>query len=96
MSNMTQLIEKLRAKITAHNTALAVVDYSKAEIEELEETLGNLCEKMLIGIAFKYGKDSHEYEMAGGVRTSERIRKSRITRFKAVAEKKSSESVETV
>ncbi len=28
---------------------------------------------MLIGVAFKYGKDSIEYEMAGGVRKSDRV-----------------------
>lgn len=90
MKNLTQLIEELRNQIDGHNTALTVVDSSKARIEELEQSLGILSEKMLIGIAFKYGKDSHEYEMAGGVRKSERIRKSRATRLKTAAQKASS------
>lgn len=74
LQNMTQLIEQLRTKIDAYNTALAVIDSSKTEITELEKNLGELSEKMLIGVAFKYGKDSREYEMAGGVRKSERVR----------------------
>jgi hypothetical protein len=41
---------------------------------------------MLIGVAFKYGKDSREYEMAGGVRKSERVRRSSVNRLKAGAE----------
>ncbi len=90
LKNLTQLIEQLRNQIDDHNTALTVVDSSKAKIEELEQSLGILSEKMLIGIAFKYGKDSHEYEMAGGVRKSERIRKSRATRLKTAAQKASS------
>ncbi|NEU77073.1 hypothetical protein PI95_032385 [Hassallia byssoidea VB512170] len=90
LKNLTQLIEELRNQIDGHNTALTVVDSSKAKIEELEQSLGILSEKMLIGIAFKYGKDSHEYEMAGGVRKSERIRKSRATRLKTAAQKASS------
>jgi hypothetical protein len=39
---------------------------------------------MLTGVACKYGKDSSEYEMAGGVRKSDRIRKSTVTRLKSV------------
>ena len=48
-----------------------------------------------MGIGFKYGKDSREYEMAGGVRKSERIRKSRATRLKTIAQKASSQSIQT-
>jgi hypothetical protein len=32
---------------------------------------------MLIAVAAKYGKDSYEYEMAGGIRKSERKRPTR-------------------
>jgi HAMP domain-containing protein len=84
LQNMTQLIEELRTKIDAYNTALVMIDSSKTEITELEKNLGELSEKMLIGVAFKYGKDSREYEMAGGVRKSERVRRSSVNRLKAV------------
>jgi uncharacterized coiled-coil DUF342 family protein len=83
LQNMTQLIEQCRTRIENYNTALAVIDSSKTEMKELEKKLGDLSEKMLIAVAFKYGKDSIEYEMAGGVRKSDRIRKSRTTRLKA-------------
>jgi hypothetical protein len=95
LTKLTQLIEELRAKIDAHNTAVSAVDSCKTQIEQLEKSLGNLCEKLLIGVAFKYGKDSREYEMAGGVRTSERIRKSRATRLKTLA-RKASNNAKTV
>ncbi|WP_442946700.1 hypothetical protein [Nostoc sp. 'Peltigera membranacea cyanobiont' N6] len=90
LKSLTELIEQLRTKLEAHNTSLSTIDSSKVEIEELEQTLGTFSEKMLMGIGFKYGKDSREYEMAGGVRKSERIRKSRATRLKTVAQKASS------
>ncbi len=45
---------------------------------------------MLIGIAFKYGKDSREYGMAGGVRKSERLRRSTVSRLKAKGDTSSS------
>ena len=95
LKSLTQLIEQLRNKIEAHNTALSTIDSSKVEIEELEQILSTFSEKMLMGIGFKYGKDSREYEMAGGVRKSERIRKSRATRLKTVAQKASSQSIQT-
>jgi hypothetical protein len=95
LKNLTQLIEQLRAKIDAYNTALAVIDSSQAEIEELEKSLSNLSEMMLTGVGFKYGKDSHEYEMAGGVRTSERVRRIRVGRLKANVEGVSSENNQT-
>ncbi|WP_392531537.1 hypothetical protein [Nostoc sp. C117] len=46
-------------------------------------------------VAIKYGKDSAEYEMAGGVRSSDRIRKIRATRLKNVAEQASDKNGKT-
>ncbi|NDJ25251.1 hypothetical protein GS682_27145 [Nostoc sp. B(2019)] len=86
LQNMTQLIEQYRTKIDAYNTALAVIDSSKTEMDELDKTLNDLTEKMLIGVAFKYGKDSREYAMAGAVRKSDRIRKISASRLKVDAE----------
>lgn len=95
LQNMTQLIELLRTKIDAYNTALAVIDSSKTEITQLEKNLGELSEKMLIAVAFKYGKDSREYEMAGGVRKSERVRRSSVTRLKAAGAETSAQKSQT-
>ncbi|MBE9207564.1 hypothetical protein IQ244_13740 [Nostoc sp. LEGE 06077] len=86
LENMQQQIAQLTAKIDTHNTALAVLDASRTDIEQLEKNLSTLCEKMLLGVAFKYGNDSSEYEMAGGVRKSDRIRKSTVTRLKSTSQ----------
>ena len=75
--------------------ALSVIDSSKTEIDQLEKNLSELAERMLIGIAFKYGKDSREYEMAGGVRKSERIRRSRMNRLRTNTEVASGENAKT-
>ncbi|MEH2356554.1 hypothetical protein [Nostoc sp.] len=88
-------IDQLRGKIDVYNTALSVVDSSKTEIEEMEKNLSQLSEKMLMVVAIKYGKDSREYEMAGGVRYSDRIRKIRSSRLKNVAEQASDENAKT-
>ncbi|MEH1870628.1 hypothetical protein [Nostoc sp.] len=95
LQNMTQLIEQYRRKIDAYNTALAVIDSSRTEMDELDKTLNDLAEKMLIGVAFKYGKDSREYEMAGAVRKSDRIRKSTATRLKTTPKEAASENAKT-
>jgi hypothetical protein len=86
LRTMMDLIEKLRSRIDAYNTALAVVDSSKSEIADLERRLNQFSEKMMIGIAFTYGNDSAEYEMAGGVKKSDRVRRSIATRLKSKAE----------
>jgi hypothetical protein len=81
--NMSVQIERLRNHIEDYNRALAFLDSSKKQIDELEKNLGDLSDRMLTGVAFKYGKDSREYEMAGGTRKSDRIRKSSTARIKA-------------
>jgi ABC-type hemin transport system substrate-binding protein len=95
LEKLIESIEQLRNKLDVYNTALSVVDSSKTEIEEMEKNLSQLSEKMLMVVAIKYGKDSREYEMAGGVRNSERIRKIRSSRLKNVAEQALDENTKT-
>jgi hypothetical protein len=94
LQNLTQQIEQLRAKLDTYNTALAVIDASKTDIDLLEKSLSALCERLLLAVAVKYGKDSQEYVMAGGVRKSDRIRKSTATRLKASPEEAPTENVQ--
>ncbi|MEH2320738.1 hypothetical protein [Nostoc sp.] len=95
LEKMIESIDLLRNKLDVYNTALSVVDSSKTEIEEMEKNLSQLSEKMLMVVAIKYGKDSREYEMAGGVRNSDRIRKIRSSRLKNVAEQALDENAKT-
>ncbi|MEH2260914.1 hypothetical protein [Nostoc sp.] len=95
LQNLSQAIEQLRTMLDAYNIALTVIDSSKTKIDTMEKTLSNLTDKMVRGVAFKYGKDSSEYEMAGGVRDSERVRKSRLSRLKAVVGEASNENPKT-
>jgi predicted nucleic acid-binding Zn-ribbon protein len=94
LDKMLSTIEHLRKKVEVYNTALSVVDSSRGEIEELEKDLSQLSEKMLMVVAIKYGKDSREYEMAGGVRNSDRARKIRASRLKSATEKAAEDTVE--
>ncbi|MBD2560755.1 MULTISPECIES: hypothetical protein [Nostoc] len=96
LQNLTKSIEDLRTMLDAYNIALAMIDSSKTKIDEMEKTLNNLTDKMVMGVAFKYGKNSSEYEMAGGIRDSERIRKSRLSRLKASVGEVTVENSKTV
>jgi hypothetical protein len=67
-------INDLRLKISAYNTALSNVDELHTQITDADRDLADYSEKMLLGVAVKYGKNSYEYEKAGGVRKSDRKR----------------------
>ena len=70
-------IDNLRQKLSAYNTALSSLDALHNQMIEAERSLAEYSEQMLLGVAVKFGKDSHEYEMAGGVRKSDRKRPTR-------------------
>ncbi|WP_341527074.1 hypothetical protein WKK05_31860 [Nostoc sp. UHCC 0302] len=95
LEKLIESMEQLRNKLDVHNSALAIVDSSLTEVEEMEKKLKELSEKMLMVVAIKHGKDSAEYEMAGGVRNSDRIRKMRSSRLKNVAEQASEKNAKT-
>jgi hypothetical protein len=73
----TQAIDKLDSTLHKYNRMLSEIDQVREQIRETETDLRNLSEHMLIGVAAKYGKDSQEYVMAGGIRKSQRRRPTR-------------------
>ncbi|WP_335337757.1 hypothetical protein [Nostoc piscinale] len=78
-----------------YNSALAIIDSSKQKLDEMEKTLKQVSDKMVTGVGFKYGKNSNEYELAGGIKESERVRKSRLTRLKSNPDKTSNDNTVT-
>lgn len=75
-----QAINELRAKQQKYNVLLSNVDNLYNEMLADERALGEMSEHMLSGVKVKFGRDSFEYEMAGGVRHSERKRPQRETK----------------
>jgi len=59
-------------KLAAYNQALAAIDEQYNTLLADEKTLSGLSERMLAGVGARFGKDSSQYEQAGGVRKSER------------------------
>lgn len=74
VQSFSEVIEDTRQQLEAYNTALSTVDQTRNIVAENEKILAELCERMLAGVASKYGKNSDEYQMAGGVRKSDRKR----------------------
>ncbi|NJO17342.1 MAG: hypothetical protein HC877_16845 [Thioploca sp.] len=67
-------IVKAQSLLDAYNTLLSQADGALNAFVIAEKNLKDLSERMLSGVGVKFGKDSAQYEMAGGVRKSERKR----------------------
>ncbi|MEH2047541.1 hypothetical protein [Nostoc sp.] len=66
------LIETMRTKENAYNSALSSLDKLYREMLETEGKLGDMTEHMLMAVGTRYGKSSVEYGMAGGVPENQR------------------------
>ncbi|MBE9010873.1 hypothetical protein IQ250_11710 [Pseudanabaenaceae cyanobacterium LEGE 13415] len=60
------LTEKARIALETYNTLLSKVDEARSNLETTEKALSEMSERMLSGVATKYGKASIEYSKAGG------------------------------
>jgi hypothetical protein len=81
VANYETKVNLLRTKLNTYNTALSTIDdLYNACIAEID-VLKDWNERVLTGVATKFGKNSSQYEMAGGVKKSERkktVRKTKI------------------
>lgn len=67
-------IEKTSKSLERYNTSLSVCDQNEELFDADELDLKDFHERVLLGVATKYGKNSTEYEMAGGKRKSARAK----------------------
>ena len=65
-------IKDLRDKLDDYNMYLSVIDEKRSLVMDSEKELRDVSERMLGGVAVKYGKNSEEYEKAGGTKKSNR------------------------
>jgi hypothetical protein len=72
-------IQATQALLDAYNVKLAEADGALNAFKAKEKELKNLTSRLLAGVGAAYGRDSSEYEQAGGTRTSDRARKSYTT-----------------
>lgn len=57
--------------LDAYNALLAQADAAGNNFSEDEKEVRTMSTRLLAGVGAHYGKDSNEYEMAGGTRTSD-------------------------
>jgi hypothetical protein len=67
------LIIDVRQKLEDYHALLSKVDAAANDLDNSEKQLANLSNKILLGTAWQYGKESNEYEMVGGVRPSDSL-----------------------
>jgi len=67
-------ITDTQAKLTAYNTLLSQADEAANQFALAESKLRDQHDRMLAGVAARYGRNSDQYEMAGGTRRSDRKR----------------------
>ena len=72
VANYQTEVEKMTDKLAAYNTALSTVDDLYNVCIAQLDVIKDWNERVLAGVATKFGKNSSEYEMAGGVKKSER------------------------
>jgi hypothetical protein len=63
-------IDSVATVLDSYNTHLSLADELKNNLAEKEKVLRNFSERMLTGVAARYGKDSNQYQMAGGTKKS--------------------------
>jgi hypothetical protein len=66
VAEYNRTIEATRAQLATYNTLLSDVQEARNAVGQMEQTLGELSERMLTGVMTKYGKHSVEYTKAGG------------------------------
>jgi len=72
VANFEAKIEQTDTSLENYNTSLSTADANQNIFETDEKDLKEFHERALLAVAAKYGKDSIEYEKAGGTRKSER------------------------
>ena len=77
LANYQARVKAAQTALDHYNGLLTQADLASDQFDDLEKELKDLSERMLTGVATEYGKDSAEYEAAGGVRKSERKKPAR-------------------
>lgn len=71
-TNYEVQVKAMQTKLNAYNTALSTIDNLYNDCNSQNDLLKDWNERILSGVATRFGKNSSQYEMAGGVKKSER------------------------
>jgi hypothetical protein len=79
LQDYAALIKLSIDQLEAHNLALAEADRTRIEFSEVEASVSNFSSRILSAVSAMYGRDSKEYEMAGGKPPSRTKRSKKIS-----------------
>ena len=79
------VIEEARQSLASYNTMLSQLDQEYQRFLDLERMVADLTERVLLGVAAQYGRNSEEYVMAGGRPKPKRRRSRKPTQDEANA-----------
>ena len=71
VANYEAKVAEAKAMLEAYNTKLSELDGMLNAYQDKEQEVRSFSTRMLAAVAAAYGKESSEYEQAGGTRTSE-------------------------
>lgn len=74
-----KIINETLLTLDKYNSLLSQIDKLYNDFQEQNLVVKDLSERLLAGVGSKYGKNSNEYEMAGGKKKSERKKPARKT-----------------
>ena len=88
VKGLAQVAGQLQHSVGAYNTSLSDADANRLTIKDLEAKARDLHERCLAGVAARFGKNSVEYQKAGGKKKSERMRPGQLKKAKAARHSK--------
>jgi hypothetical protein len=75
LAKFKQAANKYSTDLDAYNQTLSQLDQQSNDLNTDEKALSDYAERMLAAVGARWGKNSNEYEQAGGTRKDERKRK---------------------
>jgi hypothetical protein len=72
--SVSKLVQDTRSGIDAYNTEISGVEQKYKSLREQEGTIAVLSDRIVDGIAFKFGRKSDEYKMVSSIRRNNRKR----------------------
>jgi hypothetical protein len=85
IGSLAAAIAEAKGKLSVYNEALKTLSGLKNEVDKAEKQLDKFNSGVLTAVGQKFTKDSNEYEQAGGVRESERLKRIAKARVKPAA-----------
>jgi ABC-type transporter Mla subunit MlaD len=81
---ISQAIAATRAQLKSYNAALTEADHLKEAMQQKEQALEELVDRMASGIAAKYGKTSQQYKTVSNVRKTPRRNATKVEAIQPV------------